>query len=307
MKKNNQTLAFSSFFSPAHILCRSPLRDRDAVILEVLRLLAYRQGIGDVDEAAAAVRAREDDTPTMIAPGIVLPHARLEAIRALTVGILTSSVGIVWGQDLPPVYLVILLLVPKDSPGLYLQAVRSLTKILKDPQTPKRIAELTTAEEVWRFFDRDGMILPPYVCAHDIMDPVEVFLSEHDTLERAIDLFVQHRVGDLPVVDKDGDLIGVVTTHELLKVCLPTYILWMDDLTPILNFEPFAEILRKESRTWLPEIMTDEYAVVPEDAPGIQVAKEITRSRVDHAYVVRGKKLIGVISLPGFLQKILRE
>jgi len=111
----------------------------------------------------------------------------------------------------------------------------------------------------------------------------------------------------LPVVDKEDELIGVVTTYELLRVCMPDYILWMDDLTPILNFEPFAGVLRNESKTWLTEIMTSEFATVQAESPAIQVAKELTRYRADHAYVLQGKKLVGVISLESFLRKVLRE
>jgi CBS domain-containing protein len=81
----------------------------------------------------------------------------------------------------------------------------------------------------------------------------------------------------------------------------------MEDLSPILNFEPFAEILRKESNTWLAEIMTSEYATVSEASPAIQVAKEITRRNATHAYVIRGRKLVGVVSLEGFLNKVMRE
>jgi CBS domain-containing protein len=139
------------------------------------------------------------------------------------------------------------------------------------------------------------------------MEPVKVKLQEQDTLERAIDLFVQYGLNELPVVDKDDELIGVVTTYELLRVCLPDYILWMEDLTPVLNFEPFAAILRKESKTWLAEIMTSEYATVQETSPAVQVAKEITRRRADQAYVIRGRRLVGVVSLGTFLSKILRE
>jgi hypothetical protein len=36
------------------------------------------------------------------------------------------------------------------------------------------------------------------------------------------------------------------------------------------------------------------------------VAKEITRQRVDRAYVMRGEKLIGVVSLGTFLGRVLR-
>jgi CBS domain-containing protein len=139
------------------------------------------------------------------------------------------------------------------------------------------------------------------------MEPVTIKLQEHDTMERAIDLFVRHRVSEVPVIDKDGELIGVVSTHELLRVCLPDYVLWMDDLTPIINFEPFAQILRMESQTWLAEIMTSDYATIDENAPAVQVAKEITRQQTDIAYVMRGKVLVGIVSLATFLSKVLRE
>ena len=53
--------------------------------------------------------------------------------------------------------------------------------------------------------------------------------------------------------------------------------------------------------------MTSDYAVVEDTEPAIQVAKEITRQKANRAYVVRGKKLLGVVSLERFLNKILRE
>jgi len=300
---------FSSLFSPAEVICQTQEKSRDKVLQDLLKLLAYQRGIGNVDEAYQAVLERENDLPTIVAPGMAMPHARLEAITDLIVGVATSREGIVYDPRKPDslVKLVVLTLAPKAAPGAYLQAISSLARICQDPSTADLVASLPAAEQVWSFFDKGGMVLPDHLRARDVMDPVQVKLQEHDTLERAIDLFVRHRLNELPVVDKDGDLIGVVSTYELLRVCLPDYILWMDDLTPILNFEPFAEILRKESKTWLAEIMTTDYATVDADSPAIQVAKEITRQRTNRAYVVSGKKLLGVASLETFLSKILRE
>lgn len=306
--KNNKTIRFSSFFDPSLVICQTDQTDRDIIIKDLLRLLAYERGIGNVEEVYQAVMARENEIPTIVGPFMAMPHARLDTIDNIVVGIATSKKGINYTpSDTKPIKLIILTLAPKTAPGIYLQAISSLAKICLDPNTANTIAELTSPDDIWKFFDRGGMVLPDYVKTSDIMDPIKVALQENDTLEQAIDLFVQHGLIDLPVVDKDGELIGVVTTYELLKVCLPDYILWMDDLTPILNFEPFAEILRKESKTWLADIMTNEYVTVSEDAPAIQVAKEITRQRVDNAYVVRGKKLVGMVSLGKFLSKVLRE
>jgi PTS system nitrogen regulatory IIA component len=299
---------FSSLFSPAEVVCQTDERDRDKVLRDLLEVLARRRGIGNVEEAYRAVLARENDLATIVAPGMAMPHARLEAIDDLVVGVATSRGGIVYDPRNPDslVKLVVLTLAPKAAPGAYLQAISSLATICQNPSTPDVIASLPTAEQVWGFFDKGGMELPDHLRVQDVMDPVRVTLQENDTLERAIDLFVHHRLDELPVVDKDGDLIGVVSTRELLHMCLPDYLLRMDDLTPIMNFEPFAEILRKESETWLAEIMTRDYATVQADSPAIQVAREITRQRTNRAYVVQGKKLLGVASLETFLSKILR-
>lgn len=309
MTVEKNPIQFSSLFSPDEVICQTQEKDRDQVLLDLLKQLACRRGIGNVDEAYQAVLARESDMPTIVAPGMAMPHARLDAIEDLVVGVATSREGIVYDSRQPDsrVKLMVLTLAPKSSPGAYLQAISSLARICQDPSTPEIIASLPTAEQVWSFFDKGGMVLPDHLRAADVMDPMQAKLQEHDTLERAIDLFVRHRLNELPVVDKDGDLIGVVSTYELLRVCLPDYILRMDDLTPILNFEPFAEILRKESKTWLTEIMTTDYATVDADQPAVQVAKEITRQRANRAYVVRGRKLLGVASLERFLSKILRE
>lgn len=309
MPRKNNELQFSSLFRPSHVICQTEQTDRDTILMDLLRLLGYEHGIGNVEQAYRAVLERENDMPTVVGPGIAMPHARLEAIESIVVGVATSKKGVIYSRSCPdnPIKLIILTLVPKAAPGAYLQAISSLAKICQDPSTAEMVANLSTSGEVWSFFNKGRIILPDHLRASDIMEPVKVKLQEQDTLQRAIDLFVHYGLNELPVVDKDDELIGVVTTYELLRVCLPDYILWMEDLAPVLNFQPFAAILRKESKTWLAEIMTSEYATVQEDSPAVQVAKEITRQRADQAYVIRGRKLIGVVSLVTFLSKILRE
>ncbi len=297
---------FSSLFSPEDVLCRTQLHTRDEVIRELLTRLALNRGIGNVNDAFKAVIAREETQATTIAEGVAMPHARLAGLTGLTVAIATSIDGIAFAED-RRANLVILILAPVDAPALYLQALSSLARICSDKDIPGAISKLESAEEVWKFFARGGMVLPPYVCAGDIMVRHPVAIRDTDTLKSAIDLIAGNDLIDLPVVDKDGELVGSVSAHELLRVCLPDYILWMDDLSPILNFEPFANVLRNESNTWLAEIMSRDYVVVAEDEPAIQVAKELTKHHLGRAYVVRNKKLVGVISLQHFVNTVLRE
>jgi nitrogen PTS system EIIA component len=303
----NGNIKFSSLFTSEHVICHTPITERDAILKEILKLLAYQHGIGNVNDVYNAVLEREKSSCTILGKDIVMPHARLDTINEIIIGIATSTKGINFGcRDAEKAKMVILILVPKANPSEYLQVLSSLTKICKGENIADNVSSLTNPEQVWKFFDREGILLPDYICAGDIMEKCNAVLNKTDTLEQAIDTFVKYNRANLPVVDKDYDLIGVVSSLQLLHVCLPEYILWMEDLTPIIHFEPFIQILRNESKTWLTDIMETEYITVNEDTPAIQVAKEMARQNTSEIFVVRNKKLTGVINLLNFINKILR-
>lgn len=308
MNNDDKTNEIVNFLNHSDVICQSKAPSKEAAIKELLALLAENHDISDVKEAFQSVMNRENTLNTIMPGGFALPHARLDGIDTLCLGIATFKEPIPFSDDLQEkVSMIIMILAPKDAPGLYLEVLSALSRVFSDSSLVEKVAKLKTSEEVISFFNRGGIILPQYVCAGDIMVKNPVALKEQDTLQKAIDLFVHHNLIDLPVVDKDSDLVGVVNGYALLKVCLPDYILWMDDMTPIMNFEPFSTVLRNESTTWLTEIMVHDYAVVSEDAPAMQVAKEITKYNSRQAYVLRDKKLVGVITLQHFLNKVLRE
>jgi len=269
--------------------------------------LANGHGIMEVDAYYNAIIERENANDTVVSNGIAIPHARLDVLQRPYVGVATSAKGILFADDKPPVHLILLVLIPRDQPGLYLQILRALANILRDKDAARSVSQLKTAEEVMRFFERGGMLLPEYVCAADIMRDDFIALRDNDNLKTAIDCFISQHLSEIPVVDRDGDMVGVVSAGTLLKVCLPEYLLWMSDLSPIINFEPFTSVLRNEQNTWLSDILLNEYASVQMKAPAVSVAGEMTRRNASKCYVLNGKKLMGIIDLPVFLNKVFRE
>lgn len=51
----------------------------------------------------------------------------------------------------------------------------------------------------------------------DLMTPHPVTVHTYDTLHRAVELFLEHRFGSLPVLDKTGALVGIVSPIDLLR------------------------------------------------------------------------------------------
>ena len=53
-------------------------------------------------------------------------------------------------------------------------------------------------------------------------------------------------------------------------------------------------------------VFAEHYATVDESTPAIQVAKIMMRRDVRQVFVVRDKKLMGIISIQDFIKKVLR-
>lgn len=155
-------IQFSSLFRPSEVICRTEETDRDRIVMNMLQLLARRNSIGNIEDAYEAVLEREKDLPTIVGPGMAMPHARLEAVPEIVVAVATSRQGIVYDPRRPDdlVKLVVLTLAPKASPGAYLQALGCVATICRDPSTAEIVASLPTADQVWSFFDQGGTVLP---------------------------------------------------------------------------------------------------------------------------------------------------
>lgn len=162
MAMENDSIQFSSFFRPSEVICQTQETDRDKVVMDMLRVLARERGVENIDEAFSAVLEREKDMPTIVAPGMAMPHARIEAVREIVVSVATSRQGILYDPRRPDdrIKLLVLTLAPKASPGAYLQAIGCVARICRDPSTAEIVASLPTAERVWSFFDKGGTVPP---------------------------------------------------------------------------------------------------------------------------------------------------
>lgn len=301
---------FSSLFAPEQVVCGLEGVSCNEAVRRLVELAAPCGGLSDIGEIYRLVLEREGLGCTMLAPGLVVPHARVEDLQHICVAVATSRTGVAFcGPERPPARLMVLILTPAGDPGGYLQAVAALGRACQQqPDIVDRLAGLSDPAEVWNSFDQNGGRLSSYVSARDMMNPNYPRLRDTDPLSKAIDEFCRLGISEIPVIDADGDLVGVVTEEELLRVCLPEYITWMDDLSPILHFEPFAQVLKTEGEAPVIEIMvlSDRYATVAEDAPAVQVAKEMMRHEVRQILVVRGRRLMGVITMQDFINKVMR-
>lgn len=156
MATEKDSIRFSALFSPVDVICQTGETERDKALWEMLRRLAGRHEIADIDEVYEMVLARENDLPTVVAPGMAMPHAKLDELDEVLVAITTSREGILYDprQSDNRVKLIVMTLAPKTAPEAYLQTIGCVARICRDPSTADTVASLPTPEQVWAFFDR---------------------------------------------------------------------------------------------------------------------------------------------------------
>jgi nitrogen PTS system EIIA component len=297
---------FYHFLAPGNIVCNMTSIDSAEMIEQLSDVLCRNTAGLDKTTVVNAVMAREKLVPTVIAPGLAVPHARLEEVDKLLVVLGTSQQGVDFKSD-EPVNVAIMILTPKDDPGLHLQVLAALAKDFQDPQAVKEISNLNSTSAIMHYFDKAKVEILDYLHAKDIMDQIPISMLESDTLSSVIEMFAHNDVKNVPVLDNEGDLRGTVSRMDVLKFSLPEHILWMDDLTPIYRFQPFAEMLRDDEETKLADFMNEDTVTVDENIPAIQVAKMFIVDNLSEIMVTREGRLVGVVRLNSFITKLFWE
>ncbi|MBN1865149.1 MAG: PTS sugar transporter subunit IIA [Victivallales bacterium] len=295
---------FHNYVAEGNVICGITSKQSESAIDELLRLLAKNTTCLDSKSAKDALLEREKVMPTMVSPGLAVPHARLPDIKQIIVALGTSEQGIDFKSAMGPAHVVALILTPKDDPGMHLQILAALARDLSEPGTIKRIASFKKSAELLRFLSGYESELPDFVSAKNILNPKPVMLREADTLETAIKAFATNRVLDIPVVDEEMDVLGVLSLEDILRLSLPEHLLWLEDLSPILHFQPFADMLRNDRDTKVADCMREDFIKVEEDVPAVQLAKLFLINNARRIIVTRNGKFAGVVDIQDFTTQL---
>jgi CBS domain-containing protein len=141
--------------------------------------------------------------------------------------------------------------------------------------------------------------------ARDIMQKDLVTVSPELPLLDAHQLFVGEEIHGAPVVAEDGDVVGVVSSADLLRAVAEQH----DSGGP--DPEYLREVLEFSSPDWvgMPEdfqdrlrdvrvsdVMTKELVRVSPDASLVEVARALCAHRIHRVLVTEGGRLAGIIS-----------
>jgi mannitol/fructose-specific phosphotransferase system IIA component (Ntr-type)/CBS domain-containing protein len=299
-----QIVPITDYLHPEDVCLPLCADSAEGAIRLLVRHIHNRYGGFDLEAAVQAVMAREAVMPVIMERELAMPHARLPNLEKPRLAVGVCPVGIPFSNSADPVKVIVLTLTPSSDPNLYLRVLAAVTKSLRSPQAISRIAAAHSAPEVMSILGISHEHLPDFLAVRHMMNQNPVVLRDTDTLGQAIELFSAKGVTDLPVVDAQNNVLGTIAIEDLLRLCLPAHLRWMEDLSPILRFEPFAELVKRESGFTITRFLREDILSIAPDTPAIQLAKLFLLDERRQVVVMEGRRLVGTVDLTAYVRKL---
>ena len=141
--------------------------------------------------------------------------------------------------------------------------------------------------------------------AIDVMVRNVVTVRPETEVAEAVKLLAEHDVSALPVVDKAGNLVGVLSEADLIhraEIGTEKHRPWW--LEAVTGASTLAEEFAKSHGKKVGEVMTDGVISVNEETPLSEIATLFERKRIKRVPVVEDGKLVGIVSRSNLVQAL---
>jgi CBS-domain-containing membrane protein len=138
--------------------------------------------------------------------------------------------------------------------------------------------------------------------AKDLMIPIHDYLMPDNNLKDAVNLFRtavrgEQKIGvmGLPVLDKKGTIVGMLSMTDVLKAVYPSYMPMMD--LGAFTWDGMLESLAKQAGNKKVEtLMTKTVVTVREDDPLMECVDHILKNHVRRMPVLdKERKVVGMV------------
>lgn len=136
--------------------------------------------------------------------------------------------------------------------------------------------------------------------AREIMTTEIITVKKETSLRELAELFTTYRIGSIPVVDDNGNLVGIVSESDLVErdknFHIPTVISLFDWIIYLESEKKFEKELKKITAQTVGDIYTGEVATVSPDTPVNDIADIMSNRKIHSLPVVEGDKMVGIVS-----------
>ena len=130
--------------------------EKEDILKEMVDVLANVKDIGDKKGIVKALIDRENLGSTGIGQGIAIPHGKTDRVDELVAVLGISQKGVNFeALDGELVYILFLLVAPKETAGPHLKALAQISRLLRDVYFCELLRRCKTADEVYELIRKE--------------------------------------------------------------------------------------------------------------------------------------------------------
>ena len=137
---------------------------------------------------------------------------------------------------------------------------------------------------------------------------VEAGTSVHEIFR----IFLKNNIMGVPVVDKDRNVIGIVTERDLAvreeDLTAPASVNLLGSIIYLEDMEKYNEMLKKKLGQLAVDVMTKPAKTLHEEASLHEILKFMDKNGVNRVPIVDGRnKLTGIITRTDIIRELVKE
>jgi len=147
--------------------------------------------------------------------------------------------------------------------------------------------------------------------AKDIMKTDLITINENVSVKEAAQILLENKIGGAPVVNDDGDMVGIVTDSDLImqdvKLHFPTYLHFLDSYIYLGSLKKFEDDLRKAVGANVKDVMTRDVVSVDGEDSIKDVATTLADEKLSRVPVLKGEELVGIITKTDIMKIVAKS
>lgn len=147
--------------------------------------------------------------------------------------------------------------------------------------------------------------------ARDIMTKNVITVDPDMEIIKAARLLLEHHFNGLPVVGKDGSLVGIICQSDLIaqqkRIPLPSFFFLLDSAIPLRSAKNIEKELHKMAAIKVAEAMTPDPVTVGPETVLADIATTMVKKNIHVLPVIDHGKLVGIIGKEDILRTLMSD
>jgi PTS system nitrogen regulatory IIA component len=304
-------MKLSHLFGPEQILTHISVKDKWQLFELMLGVVKKNSAYSEVPEEVSSqfgrkIISREKEISTGLGLGVGFPHARIPGLRRPFAAMATLQNGIEYGSvDNRPVDLVCMVLTPREKPSLAVKIISSFMTLLVDESVRQFFLHEREPEKIYQYICKKDIDISSPITTGNLMKPLLVTVQPDMPIQKVTRLMQKHKINAVPVVDEHRKLLGEISCDLLLSRGIPEYMTQLHSVPAVEDFDPFRKYFLEVANAMASEIMSEDFAVLDEDATLLEVIFLLSVKKYPQVYICRQGEGIGFIDRTTVIHRVL--